>query len=447
MILCLLYERLGSEKGVGEALVSEGVVPRVAVEEERARVWADVRGLPAARVAETVERWGWDRRLTGVRCGVASTPVTAYAAAAVRGGEGGGVEVVAEGRDREYLAPLPLELLEADERLLALLEGVGIETCAALAALEREAVEVRFGADAVRVWQWARAEDARRLFRPAPRQAPSASLDFVDYVVTDPERLLFTANALLGHVCEELAGRGAHARGMTLALALANGEAWRRSIGAARPTASRTAWLRRIRSALERLTVPDAVTGVSLTVDATTGAAAVQGDFFDAGFATAAAVETALERLLEEQGPVVVRPEANAHPLAERRTGFTEESAPARAQRPTRSAGTVRRIGEDQATEEEAGDDDVGLTLQLLEEPRPVLVETIVRRDHVVPVRYRDGTWRAIVTAAGPERVSGGQWETPYAREYYRCVTAAGVLLWIYRNGRDGLWYLHGWWD
>ncbi|MGH7505533.1 MAG: hypothetical protein ACRELX_07765, partial [Longimicrobiales bacterium] len=108
---------------------------------------------------------------------------------------------------------------------------------------------------------------------------------------------------------------------------------------------------------------------------------------------------------------------------------------------------TVRRIGEDQATEEEAGDDDVGLTLQLLEAPRPVLVETIVRRDHVVPVRYRDGTWRAIVTAAGPERVSGGQWETPYAREYYRCVTAAGALLWIYRSGRDGLWYLHGWWD
>ena len=89
-----------------------------------------------------------------------------------------------------------------------------------------------------------------------------------------------------------------------------------------------------------------------------------------------------------------------------------------------------------------------GLTLQLLKEPRPVLVETVARRDHVVPVRYRDGgAWRQLHTAAGPERVSGGQWEAAYAREYYRCVSVDGLLVWIYRDGRDGLWYLHGWWD
>ena len=88
------------------------------------------------------------------------------------------------------------------------------------------------------------------------------------------------------------------------------------------------------------------------------------------------------------------------------------------------------------------------LTLCLLPEPRAVAVVAAVRRDHGVPVRYQDGgEWREIVSAAGPDRVSGGQWDAPYAREYFRCVTDAGTLVWLYRDARDEQWYLHGWWD
>jgi hypothetical protein len=243
---------------------------------------------------------------------------------------------------------------------------------------------------------------------------------------------------------------------MTLALSLANGERWTRSIGAARATASRTTWLRRIRAELERLTVPDAVTGVLVAAETAEGAGAVQGDLFDAGFATAAAVDDALDRLVEVQGQVLVEPESNGHPLAERRSTFgpTERTESAHGRSPWRGAtkGWHRRRGSAPSRPAEPADDDAplvtaGFTLQLLREPRPVLVETIVRRDHIVPVRYRDGTWRALLTAAGPERVSGGQWEGAYAREYYRCVDGNGLLVWIYRDGREGGWYLHGWWD
>lgn len=452
MILCLLAE--WGKNGVATAaagLVRDGLVPRVAVEEERGRVWADVRGLPAARVSEACAAWVRENGGAGVRYGVARTAVGAWAAA-WRWEERG---IVAD--DRAFLAPLPLEVLEPDAKLQALLEGVGVETCGALATLDREAVEVRFGGEAVRVWRWSRGEDDRRLFRPMPREAPEASLDFVDYVVTDPERLLFTANALLSNVCDALAETGAHTRRMTLALSLGNGELWTRSIGAARATASRTTWLRRIRAELERLTVPDVVTGVMVAAETAEGAGAVQGDLFDAGFATAAAVDDALDRLVEVQGSVLVEPDSSGHPLAERRSVFTaaEGGAGARARSPWR-AGTRgwrrsnRRAASPPAEPEDEGAPLVaaGFTLQLLREPRPVLVETVVRRDHIVPVRYRDGTWRALLTAAGPERVSGGQWEAAYAREYYRCVDGNGLLVWIYRDGRDGGgWYLHGWWD
>jgi hypothetical protein len=87
------------------------------------------------------------------------------------------------------------------------------------------------------------------------------------------------------------------------------------------------------------------------------------------------------------------------------------------------------------------------LRLQLLPEPREVLVETVQRRDHVVPVRYRDRQWRQIVTVAGPDRISGGKWEESYAREYFRAVIVDGGLVWIYRDARTDRWYLQGRWD
>jgi len=90
------------------------------------------------------------------------------------------------------------------------------------------------------------------------------------------------------------------------------------------------------------------------------------------------------------------------------------------------------------------------LTLQLLTPPRPISVTTDQRRDHEVPIRYRDESeWHDLVEAAGPDRVSGGQWEVPYAREYYRCVRGDGLLVWLFRDAAraDTGWYLHGWWD
>jgi protein ImuB len=320
---------------------------------------------------------------------------------------------------------------------VTMLEDVGIERCGQLAELPREAVEVRFGPEAVALWRLARAEDERRLFRSVGREQPGASLDFIDYVVTDPERLLFTVNALLGTVCEGLADQGAHARRMILSLPLANGETWRRVLRPARPTGSRSVWLRHTRLLLERLSVPDAVAGVGLQVDGMESAAAVQGDLFDAGFATASAVEAALARLLEAQGQVVVRPDPTEHPLAERRSSFEALEAEQ----------VLAPIPSGPADVAAGGADPTGLTLQLLPDPRPVLVEAVQERDHILPIRFRDGAWKQLVTAAGPDRVSGGRWEEPYAREYFRCVTQDGVLVWLFRDGRDDAWYLHGWWD
>src|SRR5690606_32663433 len=123
---------------------------------------------------------------------------------------------------------------------------------------------------------------------------------------------------------------------------------------------------------------------------------------------------------------VAVRPEPGGHPLAERRTTL----APVESESLLRETAAPRAGG--------AAEPAAGLTLQLLPRPKRVLVETAERRDHEVPVRYRDGEWRAVVTAMGPERVSGEPWDAPYAREYYRVVTTDGALVWLFREGRRG---------
>ena len=402
--------------------------PRVVAGAECA--WVDARGLDAAQLA---------RRLLAhcpshVRAGVARAPATARVAARL-GSEMQRI-VVADADERAWLSERPLSVLPIEEKLLLLLQGVGIETCGALGALEQEAVEVRFGPELLEFWQHARGEDHRQLFQPIPPEAPHASIGFVDYVISDPERLIFSVNALFGTVCDALHARAQHARRVLVTLALANGERWQRVLKPARPTASRAAWLRLARAVLERITVSDAVTGIALVVDGMEAAAAVQGDLFDVGFATSSAVDAALGRLIEAQGDVIVEPDATEHPLPEVRTSFVAE----------RPAEWVTARKPDPGKVVDPGHNGA-LTLQLLPTPREVLVETVRRRDHIIPIRYRDQQWKQLVSAAGPDRISGGRWEESYAREYFRAVTVDGLLVWLYRDARTDRWYLHGWWD
>jgi hypothetical protein len=60
---------------------------------------------------------------------------------------------VAAGSEREFLAPLSLAALGVPDPLLGWLADVGIERCGELAAVSREAVEVRFGGGAVQWWR------------------------------------------------------------------------------------------------------------------------------------------------------------------------------------------------------------------------------------------------------------------------------------------------------
>ncbi len=58
------------------------------------------------------------------------------------------------------------------------------------------------------------------------------------------------------------------------------------------------------------------------------------------------------------------------------------------------------------------------------------------------------GKRRKATAVAGPERLSGEWWsEDPFARDYYRVYFEGFGPAWIYRDSRDGRFYLHGLFD
>ena len=406
-------------------------VPRIA--QRDGLLWVDGRGLEGIALSASIVTL-LEQRVPNhdIRIGLATTPIVAQVAA-TRGNAP--LTRIKVGEERAFLAPFPVEVLNPDPKLDRLLEAIGIVTCGELAALTRESVEVRLGPEGVDLWFLARADDPRPIFSKLPRTLPHASLEWEDYTLRDPERLLFIVNSLAERVCTQLGERGEGAREIALVLSLANAETRTEPLRFARPTASRKLWMRQLRHLLDRITLPDAVTGVLLRVEAVAGLHGPQGDLFDRGFASASATEQTLGDLIDDQGDVLLAPETSSHPLAEQRTRWVAQT-PATLSQPSIPAGRTVTIAP-------------RLTLQLLPIPKPLTVKTRTRRDHEMPVSYReDGASHEVLDAAGPDRVSGGQWEMTYAREYFRCVREDGLLVWLYRDAREGdTWYMHGWWD
>ena len=401
-------------------------------------VWADARGMNAEPLAKNLLDVFHEKGVEKARAAISLVPICAEVAA--RYGRGNGRDkraliTISPGSERDCLARYPIGVLEPPLSLSTLLDGIGVESCGDLARLDLESVEVRLGAEGARLWRLSRADDARRIFTSMPRSLPAASLDWVDYTLKDAERLVFIINALVGNITTELQSRGQCAREMTMSFSLANRETLEHLVRPARSTASHKAWMRLIRTHLERITLGDGVVGITIRVESVTGEVERQGDIFDRGFATARAAEETIAQLLDDQGAVVVTPRNTQHPLIDRRTEWiSQEPAQASARIQVRE-----RVVKATAAPR--------LTLQLLPEPRRIAVTTKRRRDHEVPVQFRDKEWTTIASAAGPDRVSGGRWTEPYAREYFRCVTDDGMMVWLYRDARLDEWYLHGWWD
>ncbi|AHG92542.1 hypothetical protein J421_5007 (plasmid) [Gemmatirosa kalamazoonensis] len=486
-------------------------------------VWVDARGLSARRVAAgalaAARAHLAPRFAVAMRVGVSRVAIAAELAARTatnRPTHARMVVGVAPRAERAFLAALPLRALLAThawsdevraldvQRVVTALADVGVLLCGELAALAPDAVAVRYGAAGAALWRLARADDPRRLFVASPRELPSASVEWTTYELRDPERLAFVAHRLVERVVTEVRGWGDAARSLVLRFLLAGGGVHETPVRGARPSSDVTTWSRLVRTALERVVLPDGVVGLALRVETAASVEAPQGDLFDRGFQSGSAAESAVARLIDDGAGVPVRMARGGHALPERRASwraleFREVAQTLRAAPPLRDAssadaaehGAVRhaagraeprvldlraaRARQDtravaaSAAAPPALEVPEALALRVLPEPREIVVTTRARRGMRVPARYRerlaDGE-RApsgrplveIATALGPDRVfAGGEAGDEVRREYWQCLTDEGRLVLLYRDVHDGRighedeppgsWYLQGWWD
>lgn len=367
--------------------------------------------------------------------------------------------VVPPGGSAEALAPLPLEALELPPREAALLEGLGIETVGAFAALHPAAVAGRLGPVAVAGHQVARGGwQASPLALWEAEGLATLHQDLPD-AVHELEPLLFVLNAAIREAAVHLAVAGQAATRLMVRLTLDDledtGQRWQDlALRLGRPTRDPARILALLRLRLERFQLAGPVTAVSLEITETAVFTGRQRDLLGQEHADELLAEVAA-RLQDSLGAHAVlvpqladrhRPEAAWQPQpfqaaggsGSGQVGLFRRSRPLSAVAPALAADPVQ---------EWRGFPEARLP------PRPPLLLTEARAvevdlppDGVPRALSTDGRWLPVHEAEGPEQLVGEWWSHGgFRRSYWRLRLRDGRRAWVYEE--DGAWLLQGWWD
>jgi nucleotidyltransferase/DNA polymerase involved in DNA repair len=197
------------------------------------------RGVePALKKALGAVGAAWDARV-----GAAGRKFTALAAANVA--RPGQILVVSDDATRDFLAPLPLDLLPLDEPRQQELRELGVRRLGELAGLPGGAVAERLGPDGRRAWSLARGGERRRV---RGRRTPAEFVERLEFAdaVGNELTLRRAFGVLLDRLMEQPAREGRFVRKAAIAARLVGGGSWRRTITLRDPTAERD----RLRAAL-----------------------------------------------------------------------------------------------------------------------------------------------------------------------------------------------------
>src|SRR5882724_12534746 len=110
---------------------------------------------------------------------------------------------------------------ESTERILAILHKWGIHTLGQLAALDKEELRTRLGADADRLWERANGTATRLLKFVQPPEIFQESFEF-DHEIETAEPLLFILRRFLEQLALRLSSIYLVARELTLTITFAN---------------------------------------------------------------------------------------------------------------------------------------------------------------------------------------------------------------------------------
>ena len=404
----------------------------------------------------------------GVRVAIASAKGIARVATRARE-----LAVVAPGRERAFLAPLPVTVLE-DERgipnptptrprraadptrgngngngngndnggggggkksggalpeVSVALKRWGIATVGALAMLPAAEVALRLGPDGARAHRLASGVDDEPFVPRLPADALEEGTE-LDYPIYEIEPLSFILRGLIDRALARLACRSLACAGITLRLALDPRGLDVREILIAAPTREATTLLDLVRLDLARRPPDAAVVGATL-IALPARVRATQLDFQRPAGPAPDRLAATLARLAALVGPENVGAPRAVDSWREEAVAVTPYAVSSAARAPETAAAkgalAVRRF-------------------------RPAQeIEVIMGRDGPTALRGSATTARILI-AAGPYRLHGEWWRPPeedgdFCRDYWDVHASDGAIYRLHQDQRNGRWFLDGYYD
>lgn len=401
---------------------------------------AEIRGLQEGGERAVMEKVRLRLQHLGHQCriAIADDPATALAVATWSTHD----QIVPPGAGAGALAPLPLEALGLLHDELALLQGLGVRTVGAFAALPPAAVAGRLGPLGVAAHALARGS---RVSAPLPARTAepgvAASRDLPEPIEL-LEALLFVLNGLLGEAAATLATQGKAAVRLLLRFRLEGAGEQELSVRLGDPTRDSRRMLAILRTRLERFQLAGPVIGLTVEVPEPVPFSGRQHGLLD-WCSVGDALTDVMARLQDQLGDEAVRVprlQSRHRPEAEWRATPFRPAVVA----PTRRAGNTA-LAEDPVAAWEGYPEEILPDRPPILLPLPIAVEVDGKPGRQPERIQLDGRWARITHMEGPELLAGEWWDRGFQREYWRATLGDGRRAWLYRE--DGRWALHGWWD
>jgi protein ImuB len=152
------------------------------------------------------------------------------------------------------------------QEILAILRKWGIRTLGELAALDREALCARLGAEAVRLWERANGTATRLLKFVQPPETFEESFEF-DHEIETAEPLLFMLRRFLEQLALRLSGIYLVAQQLTLRISFSNRQCYERIFKITQPTNNVDLLFRMLQTHLENFKSAQPIIAVALAAE------------------------------------------------------------------------------------------------------------------------------------------------------------------------------------
>ena len=367
---------------------------------------------------------------------LASSRTVALLVARRIAGETGATRVLTPDREPDFLAPLPLDLLDPDDRLAQALTRFGVRTVRDLLGLPRRGLAGRLGPDILALIDRARGHEAEP---PLPEPAEPRIEEAMDLEapIDSLEPLAFVLRGLISRVTERLDLRALSCGGLEIGLRTEGGGRDVRRVGLAAPTLDVRVLLRLTTLALQDHPPDAPVEAVSVQTEGVP----TRTDQLDL-FAPAGPDPADLDRTLSELESLcgagrVGAPEVpdSHHPAAFAQKPF----APPRPKPATAPAPEASRSESEYA---QPG-------MPALRAIRPP-VRAEVRVERGLPAFVRSAVARGdVVVASGPWRSTGHWWsqQDRFALDHFDVQISDGSVVRLCFDWMSRLWQIDGIYD